>query len=133
MPKVSCDVLANDELIQHHGWLVKHELDPLVDLSPRAQYRRRCFHLSSARIGQAIAKASVMSFPASPPLPLPPALLAPLALCPPLFKGNFRPALPSSCPPALYFSSILSRKHPPWFFPVFFPLPGVVGLRSDCE
>ena len=64
--------LADYELAQHDDWLAQQGLDPLMDPSARAQYRHHCFRQSSARLGHAIAKATVMRLLACPSLPLPP-------------------------------------------------------------
>ena len=47
-----------------------HGLDPLDD-AERAQFRARCYRYSSARVGAAIAKATVMRLSGAPSLPAP--------------------------------------------------------------
>ena len=63
--------LADYELPQHDDWLVQQGLDPLMDPLARAQYCQvvfqHCFSQSSARLGHAITKVTVMRLLASPP------------------------------------------------------------------
>ena len=63
--------LANEELRQHDSYRTRVGLDPLVDPSARAQFRALCYRQSSARIGHALAKATVKRLLATPSLPIP--------------------------------------------------------------
>ena len=65
----SARIICACELAQHDDL---QGLDPLMDPSARAQYRHHCFRQSSARLGHAIAKATVMRLlpcPSHPPAP----------------------------------------------------------------
>ena len=57
-------LLRHDETRQRQG------LDPLVDPSARSQYRALCYRHLTARLGHAVAKATVMRLLALPRLPL---------------------------------------------------------------
>ena len=63
--------LASLELRQHDAFRARTGLDPLVEESARSQFRALCFRQSSARLGHALAKATVKRLLASPSLPLP--------------------------------------------------------------
>jgi hypothetical protein len=63
--------LANEELRQHDSYQTQVGLDPLVDPSARAQFRARCYRQSSARIGHALAKATVKRLLATLSVPIP--------------------------------------------------------------
>ena len=52
--------LAQFKLARHDQWFISQGLNPFMDPSARAQYRQLCFRQSSARLGHAIAKATVM-------------------------------------------------------------------------
>ena len=62
--------LANLELIRHDESRHRQGLDPLVDPSARSQYRALCYRHLTARLGHAVAKATVMRLLALPRLPL---------------------------------------------------------------
>ena len=63
--------LADLELHQHDSLRSRQGLPPLADPSARAQFRALCYRRMSARIGHAVAKASVMRLLAVPRLPVP--------------------------------------------------------------
>ena len=52
--------LADLELRQHDSQLARQCLPPMLDPSARSQFRAICYRQISARIGQAVAKATVM-------------------------------------------------------------------------
>ena len=62
--------LAHLELIRHDDSRHRQGLDPLVDPSARSQYRALCYRHLTARLGHAVAKATVMRLLALPHLPL---------------------------------------------------------------
>ena len=64
--------LANLELWRHDESRQRQGLDPVVDPSARSQYRALCYRHLTARLGNAVAKATVMRLLALPRLPLPP-------------------------------------------------------------
>ena len=64
--------LANLELLRHDESRQRQGLDPLVDPSSRSQYRALCYRHLTARVGHAVAKATVVLLLALPRLPLPP-------------------------------------------------------------
>ena len=59
------------ELLQHDSFLARQGLDPMKDLSARSQFRALCYRQISARLGHAVAKASVMRLLGLPRLPVP--------------------------------------------------------------
>jgi hypothetical protein len=63
--------LADLELRQHYSSLVRQGPSPLLDPSARSQFRAIAYCQKSARIGIAVAKASVMRLLGVPRLPLP--------------------------------------------------------------
>jgi hypothetical protein len=67
--------LACLELSQHAEYRAHPEMDQLTDASARSQFRALCFRQSSARIGQALAKALVKHLLATPSLPIAPPFL----------------------------------------------------------
>jgi hypothetical protein len=62
--------LADLEVRQHESLLASQGL-PHMDPSACSQFRAICYRQTSARIGHAVAKASVMRLLGVPPLPLP--------------------------------------------------------------
>ena len=62
----------NLELLRHDESRQSQGLDPLVDPSARFQYRALCYRYITARLGHAVAKATVMRPLALPLLSLPP-------------------------------------------------------------
>ena len=62
--------LADLELRQHESLLASQGLPPM-EPSARSQFRAICYRQTSARIGHAVAKASVMRLLGVPRLPLP--------------------------------------------------------------
>jgi hypothetical protein len=62
--------LADLELLQDESLLASQGLPPM-DPSGRSQFRAICYHQTSARIGHAVAKASVMRLLRVPHVPLP--------------------------------------------------------------
>ena len=52
--------LADLELQKHDSFLARQGLDPTKDHSARSQFRALCYRQISARLGHAVAKASVM-------------------------------------------------------------------------
>ena len=96
--------LADLELRQHDSLLASQGLPPLMDPSARSQFRAISYRQISARIGHAVAKASVMRLLGVPRLPLqqfPPR--ASLARNCPGPADSFSPPVPFS-----YASSLLS-------------------------
>ena len=63
--------LADLELRRHDTQLARQGLSPLLDPSARSQFRAICYRQISARIGQAVDKATVMRLLGVPRLPLP--------------------------------------------------------------
>ena len=63
--------LADLELRQHDSFLARQGLDPMKDLSARSQFLALCYRQISARLGHAVAKASVMRLLGLPRLPVP--------------------------------------------------------------
>ena len=59
--------LADFELRQHDSQLAKQHLPPMLDPSARPQCRAICYRQISARIRQAVAKATVMRLLGVPP------------------------------------------------------------------
>ena len=64
--------LADLELRQHDSLLARQGLPHMLDPSARSQFRAICYRQISARIGHAVAKASVMRLLGVPRLPLAP-------------------------------------------------------------
>lgn len=64
--------LADLELRHHDSLLARQGLPPMLDPSARSQFRAISYRQISARIGHAVAKASVMRLLGVPRLPLPP-------------------------------------------------------------
>jgi hypothetical protein len=62
--------LASLELRQHDQLRSRNGLDPIVDESARSQFRSLCLRQSSARLGYALAKATVQRLLATPHLPV---------------------------------------------------------------
>ncbi len=114
-----CFALADLEARQHESLLTRQGLPPM-DPSARSQYRAICYRQSSAHIGHAVAKASVMHILGVSRLPLqqllPSALLA--RNCPGPADSFFPPvpltyaaslsSLPPPSPPSSSHSSSLS-------------------------
>ena len=67
--------LASLELRHHDAYRARTGLDPLADPSARSQFRMLCFRQSSARVGFALAKATVKRLLATPSLPFQPSFL----------------------------------------------------------
>ena len=63
--------MADLELRLHDSLRAKQGLDPLADPSARSQFRAMCYRQISARLGHAVAKASVMRLLGIPRLPVP--------------------------------------------------------------
>ena len=107
--------LADLELRQHDSLLACQGLPPMLDPSTRSQFRAISYRQISARIGHAVAKASVMRLLGVPRLPLPPfPPRASLARNCPGPADSFSPPVPLS-----YASSLFS---PPAFSPPASPL-----------
>jgi hypothetical protein len=114
--------LADPEARQHESLLNRQGLPPM-DPSARSQYRAICYQQLSARIGHAVAKASVMRILRVPRLPLqqsiPSALLA--GNCPGQadsfsFPLRFLPLLPSTP-----------------FISLLFPVPCPFTIMPHCS
>jgi hypothetical protein len=102
--------LADLELRQHDSSLVRQGLPPLLDPSARSQFRAIAYRQISARIGIAVAKASVMRFLGVPRLPLPPFLpRAALARNRPGPADSFSPPVPLSNASSLSLPSVSSQ------------------------
>ena len=100
--------LADLELRQHDSQLAHQRLPPMLDPSASSQFRAICYRQISARIGQAVAKASVMRLLGVPRLPLPqPAPRAALAWNCPGPADSFSPPIPLT-----YASSLCSLPPP---------------------
>jgi hypothetical protein len=100
--------LADLELRQHDSQLARQCLPPLTDPSARSQFRAICYRQISARIGQAVAKATVMRLLGVPRLPLPSFLpRTALAWNRPGPADSFSPPIPLT-----YASSLLSLPPP---------------------
>ena len=100
--------LADLELRQHDSQLARQRLPPMMDPSARSQFRAICYRQISARIGQAVAKASVMRLLGVPRLPLPQLTpRAALAWNCPGPADSFSPPLPLT-----YASSLCSHLPP---------------------
>ena len=85
----------------------------MVDPAARSQFRARCFRQISARIGQAVAKATVMRLLGVPRLPLPSFLpRTAFAWNRPGPADSFSPPIPLT-----YASSLLSLPPPPSALP----------------
>ena len=99
--------LADLELRQHDSSLVRQGLPPMLDTYVRSQFRAIAYRQISARIGIAVAKASVMRLLGVPRLPLPPFVpRAALARNRPGPADSFHPFVPLSYASSLSFSSV---------------------------
>ena len=99
--------LADLQLRQHDSVLARQGLPPLLDPSARSQFRAICYRQISARLGLAVAKASVMRLLGVPRLPVPPPVpRAVLARNCPGPADSFSPPLP------LTYASSLSSPLP---------------------
>jgi hypothetical protein len=99
--------LADLELRQHESLLASQNLPPM-DPSARSQFRAICYRQTSARIGHAVAKASVMRLLGVPRLPLPHLIPSyALARNRPGPADSFSPSLPHT-----YASSLGSLPSP---------------------
>ena len=97
--------LADFQLRQQDSILARQGLPPLLDPSARSQFRAICYRQISARIGLAVAKASVMRLLGVPRLPLPPPVpRAALARNCPGPADSFSPPLPLTYASSLSFS-----------------------------
>jgi hypothetical protein len=102
--------LADLELRQHDSSLARQGLPPLSDPSARSQFRAIAYRQISARIGIAVAKASVMRLLGVPRLPLPPFLpRAALARNRPGPADSFSPPVPLSYASSLSLPSASSQ------------------------
>ena len=110
--------LADLELRQHESLLASQGLLPM-DPSARSQFRAICYRQTSARIGHAVAKASVMRLLGVPRLPLP-QLIPSYALA----RNRPGPADSFSPPFPLTYASSLHPLLPPLsFVPILFLCP----------
>ena len=116
--------LADLELRRHDTQLARQRLSPMIDPSARSQFRAICYRQISARVGQAVAKATVVRLLGVPRLPLPLFLpRADFAWNRPGPADSFSPPIPMT-----YASSLLSPPPPSSALsfgaessPVFFP------------
>ncbi len=93
---VACSLLLIGNY-EHNSLLARRGLPPLLDPSARSQFRAICYGQTSARMGLAGAKASVMRLLEAPRLPLPPPVSrAALARSCPGPADSFSPPLPLS-------------------------------------
>ena len=105
--------LADLELHRHNETRRRQGLDPIQDPATRSQFRALCYRQISARIGHAVAKATVMRLLALPRLPVPPPVdRALLARNRPGPADSVFPSLPSSLS-SLAYSSVLSSAASP--------------------
>jgi hypothetical protein len=68
--RASKNIIFDLQLRQHDSILARQGLPPLLDPSARSQFRAICYWQISARLGFAVAKASVMHLLGVPRLPL---------------------------------------------------------------
>jgi hypothetical protein len=94
--------------MRQHESLLACQGFPSLDPSTRSQFRAICYRQSSARLGHAVAKASVMRLLGVPRLPLPqPIPSSFLARHCPGPADSFSPPIP------LTYASSLGSLHPP--------------------
>ena len=99
--------LADLELRRHNDYRRQQGLDALEDPAARSQFRALCYRQISARIGNAVAKATVMRLLAIPRLPVPlPVDRTLLARNRPGPADSFSPSCPSSLSSLVYSSSL---------------------------
>ena len=100
--------LADLQLRQQDSLLARQGLPPMLDPSARSQFRAICYRHISARIGHAVAKASVMRLLGVPRLPLPPSVSRDV-----LARNCPGPADSFSPPICLTYASSLASHLPP--------------------
>ena len=100
--------LADLQLRQQDSLLARQGLPPMLDPSARSQFRAICYRHISARIGHAVAKASVMRLLGVPRLPLPPSVSRDV-----LARNCPGPADSFSPPICLTYASSLASQLPP--------------------
>ena len=99
--------LADLELRRHNDYRRQQGLDALEDPAARSQFRALCYRQISARIGNAVAKATVMRLLVIPRLPVPiPVDRTLLARNRPGPADSFSPSCPSSLSSLVYSSSL---------------------------
>ena len=105
--------LADLELRRHNEYRRQQGLDALQDPAARSQFRSLCHRQISARLGHAVAKATVMRLLAIPRLPVPPPVdRALLARNRPGPADSFSPTCPSSLSSLVYSSSLSPASSP---------------------